>query len=401
MAKHKKRTRRNSRDAPVMQQRSVMLVSEEGWNLLCQDGYRPIAECAEVKMCINAYARAVATMTIHLLKNVSDGNVRVHNALSRKVDIAPAPYMGRANMMYMIVRQMMSNGNALVYPEYRDGELKWLWPLKPSRTQIIDGEDDYTVLSSGRTLRSDEVLNYVFNPDPDRPWRGQGVTVDVADMVKAIRQADTTRSNILASPTPSIIVKVTDFAPEFQQSDGQEKLSEKYAKQSRNGKPWFIPAEAIDVTTVAPLNLNDLAIKDNLELDKRAVAAMIGIPAYMVGVGAYNEQEHNNFVSTKLPFVSQIIDQENTSKLLMDGDMFFRLSKRSLMAYSIKDLVSLGKEMVDRQAMYRNEWRDLLDFPPDEAMNELLALENYIPANRLGDQKKLIQQKEVEEDGEQ
>ena len=51
--------------------------------------------------------------------------------------------------------------------------------------------------------------------------------------------------------------------------------------------------------------------------------------------------------------------------------------------------MSAGKELVDRMAMRRNEWRDWLGLSPDEDMEELLALENYIPADRLGDQKKL------------
>ena len=116
---------------------------------------------------------------------------------------------------------------------------------------------------------------------------------------------------------------------------------------------------------------------------------MLGIPAYMVGVGDYNEQEYNNFVATKLPFITQIIEQELTEKLLLSRDLYFRMNKRSLMSYALADLTTLGKEMTDRMAMRRNEWRELLGFPPDDEMDELLALENYIPADRLGDQKKL------------
>ena len=52
-------------------------------------------------------------------------------------------------------------------------------------------------------------------------------------------------------------------------------------------------------------------------------------------------------------------------------------------------MVSAGAEMVDRMAMRRNEWRYCAGLPPDADMDELLALENYIPADRLGDQSKL------------
>ncbi len=389
MAKHKKRSRPTSRDRPTMDQRSVMLCSRDAWTVLCSDGYKPLTECAEVRMCINAYARAVATMTIHLMQNVENGDVRVKNELSRKVDINPAPYMGRTNLMYMCVRQMMEQGNMILYPEVQRQYLEWLRPLPPSKRQLEEDGDGYKVLYNGKTLYPDEVVNLVYNPDPEHPWKGQGITVDVRDMVKMIRQANSTRTSLLESPAPPIIVKVTDLAADFQAENGQDLLAAKYAKNVKSGKPWFIPGEAMDVTTVKPLSLNDLAIKDNLELDKKAVAAMLGIPSFMVGVGAYNEVEYNNFVATKLPFVTQIIEQELTEKLLLSPDLYFRFNKRSLMSYAIKDLTSLGQAMTDRMAMRRNEWRELMGFPPDDEMDELLALENYIPADRLADQKKL------------
>ena len=58
--------------------------------------------------------------------------------------------------------------------------------------------------------------------------------------------------------------------------------------------------------------------------------------------------------------------------------------------YALSDIINAGKEMVDRQAMRRNEWRDWLNMPPDADMEELIALENYILASMLGQQKKLI-----------
>lgn len=394
MAKAKRRRQvRNSRDAPktapVQQKRSIMLCSKEAWHEMCLDGYKPVSQCPEVQMCINAYARSVAMMTIHLMTNTKDGDVRIRNELSRKVDISPAPYMGRTNLMYMLVRQMMGSGNAVIYPEVRGGYLEWLRPLPPSRHQLEENGDGYIVRYDGRPLMPDEIVNLVYNPDPERPWKGMGVTVEVQEMVGCIRQANTTRNALLESPAPSLIVKVDGLIEDLASLDGHEQLAERHLRNAESGKPWIIPAEAYEVQQIKPLSINDLAIRDNLELDKRAVAAMLGIPANMVGVGAYNEQEHNMFVSTKLPFITQIIEQELTAKLLLSHDMFFRFNKRSLMAYSISDLSNVGAAMVDRMAMDRNEWRDWMGLPPDERMRELLALENFIPADKLGDQKKL------------
>ena len=52
-------------------------------------------------------------------------------------------------------------------------------------------------------------------------------------------------------------------------------------------------------------------------------------------------------------------------------------------------MATVGATLVDHMAMRRNEWRDWIGLPPDADMEELLALENYIPQDRLGDQKKL------------
>jgi len=393
MAKRKNRKRRNSRDAPktapVKQKRSFMLCSEEAWHELCIDGYKPVSKCSEVQMCINAYARSVAMMTIHLMQNVKNGDVRVKNELSRKVDINPAPNVGRTNLMYMLVRQMMAEGNAVLYPEVRSGYLEWLHPLPPSQYQLVEDGSSYIVRYNGKTLRPNEVINLVYNPDPEKPWKGMGVTVDVQEMVKCIRQANATKNALMESPAPSVIVKVDGLVEDLASPEGHDEMAQQYLSNARSGKPWMIPAEAMEVTTVKPLSINDLAIKDNLELDKRAVAAMLGIPAFKVGVGAYNEQEHNMFVATQLPFVTEIIEQELTAKLLISKEMYFRFNKRSLMAYALKDLASMGQVMTDRLALRRNEWRELMGFPPDDDMDELIALENYIPADRLGDQKKL------------
>ena len=121
----------------------------------------------------------------------------------------------------------------------------------------------------------------------------------------------------------------------------------------------------------------------------RKIAAVCGVPAFRLGLGTYNGDEQANFVNTKIMHVAHAIQQELTRKLLYSEDMYFRFNPRSLYNYRLPDLISAGGQMVDRMALRRNEWRDWAGLPPDEEMDELLALENYIPATRLGDQKKL------------
>ena len=150
-----------------------------------------------------------------------------------------------------------------------------------------------------------------------------------------------------------------------------------------------IPAEAFAVEQVKPLTLADLAIKDNLELDKRSVAAIFGVPPFMIGIGEYQQDAYQHFLTTRVMAVAKEIEQVLTAGLLWSDDLYWSLNPRSLYNYALSDMINVGKEMVDRAAMRRNEWRDWMGMSPDPDMDELFLLENYLPTKMLGKQKKL------------
>ena len=72
-------------------------------------------------------------MTIHLMENREDGDVRIKNELSRKIDINPNSYTTREQFIHWIVRTLYleGNGNAVVYPDTRAGILRDLNPIPP------------------------------------------------------------------------------------------------------------------------------------------------------------------------------------------------------------------------------------------------------------------------------
>lgn len=409
---NKRKRARYGRDAPLTRGEAVetkaagavfTLADPETWNILCGDGYKPITQCPEVQICVNIYADLIASMTLRLMRNTPTGDVREKNQLSRLLDISPNRYMTHMTFFQVLVRALMENGNQVTFPRYRDGYLEELIPLRPSEVSLLaDGHDDYMIGYQGRRLRPDEVLHFRLNPDTNEPWRGQGYAVSLRDVVRSIRQANATRKALQESPAPSIIVKVDGLSEEFRSKEGREKLAEMYADADRKGLPWFIPSEMFSVEQVKPLTLADLAIKDSLELDKRAVAAIFGIPPFLVGVGDFKLEEYQHFVTTRLMAVARVIEQEMTRGILYSPDLYLSFNPRSLYNYSLTELVNVGKELIDRMAMRRNELRDWLGLPPDEEMDELLALENYIPVDRLGDQKKLLGggEKDGEEDHE-
>lgn len=377
------------RDAP----RAVGIVAQTDWDLLFAGGYVPLYSCPEVAMCVDAIADLVSNMTLRLMRNTDTGDVRVVNGLSRAIDIMPNAYQNRKAFVYNIVSTLLTvgNGNCVVVPRFdADGNLLSLMPARPSSVMFDDLPDGGYQIRVGQTVYSpDEILHFAINPDPERPWIGRGRSVSLSSIVDCINQANATKTALQKSPAPSIVMKVDGLTEDLSTRDGRQKMIDRFVDSNDRGVPWIIPAETMELQQIKPLTVSDLAIKENLELDIKRIAGIYRVPAFMVGVGNFNRDEYDNFITTTVMSIAQVIEQELTRKLLYSPDYHITFNPRSLHSYSITELVSAGKELVDRMAMRRNEWRDWLGLSPDEDMEELLALENYIPADRLGDQKKL------------
>lgn len=392
----KRRKMSQTRDAPAQQRSSVggvMVCDAAGWAELIGCGYRPLMSCPEVQIAIGVYADLIANMTIHQLKNGEIGDERIRDGLSAKLDIAPNRWMTHQGFMSTIVRVAMSTGNQVTLPIYTaEGLLDDLVPLPPSRVSFIDQPGGGYVIRCGeRTFEPDEVLHFPINPDPERPWVGRGFEALLGDVVKGIRQANATKQALMEKPMPSIIVRVDSYNEELKSAASRDQFLERFVLSEKNGRPWVLPAESFEVQQVKPASIADLAIDKNLELDKRTVAAIFGMPSFLLGVGDFDAEAYDWFVATKVMAVARVIEQELTKKLLYAPDRYFRLNSRSLLNYNLKQVVEMGGQLLDRLTISRNELRDWIGMAPREDMEELLALENYIPATKLGDQKKLMQ----------
>lgn len=392
MSKKNKRSRPAPRAEPA-QKRSIALVTQNKWETLECLGYTSLAQNPEICTAVDTIARLIASMTIHLMENTDDGDVRVKNELSRKVDINPNNNMTRSNFIHWIVKTLMleGSGNAVVWPEYKRGILRDLKPVPPAFTAFVPvGLWDYRVVIAGTEYAPDRILHFVLNPGNYYPWKGDGYHVALADVANNLKQASATEKGFMSSKwKPSIIVKVDSLTDEFSNKEGRAKLLADYIESNEAGEPWLIPADQFSVEQVRPLTLSDLALADFVQLDKRTVAAILGVPPFVLGIGDFQRDAWNNFINSTIMPIAKSIEQEMTKKLLYDPAWFFRFNPWSLYNYSITEMVSAGAEMVDRMALRRNEWRGWVNMPPDPDMNDLLALENYVPADKLGDQNKL------------
>lgn len=95
-----------------------------------------MAHNPEIAAGVDTIARLIGSMTIQLMENQPDGDVRVKNELSRKIDIEPNSYTTREQFIHWIVRTLYleGNGNAVVWPNTRAGIIRDLNPI-PRRSR--------------------------------------------------------------------------------------------------------------------------------------------------------------------------------------------------------------------------------------------------------------------------
>ena len=387
---------RNERSAGTEAPRSLIWYTDaSGFSDLTCQGYVSLAQSPEIVTAVNTIARLIGSMTIYLMRNLPEGgDVRVFNEISRVVDIEPCRTMNRSNFVQWIVRTLYleGRGNTVVWPKTEGGVIRELVPIPAAFAAFLPAGlfDGYRIAINGASYNPESLLHFVLNPSSYYPWLGEGYTLSLTDVANTLKQAAATAKGFMQSKwKPSLIVKVDALANEFSSKAGRRKLLEDYVEGTTAGEPWLIPAEGFDIKDVKPLSLSDLALADFVELDKKTVARILGVPSFVLGVGDFQREEWNNFISTTVMPLCQIIEQELTRKLLLDPGFHFKFNSRSLYNYDLKDLANVADNQYVRGIMTGNEVRDWIGLSPKEGLDELIILENFIPRGMIGDQSKL------------
>lgn len=393
------KARTKSRDTPQQKRTAggiAFLLTDVAHDMLCVPGYTSLDRCPEIMTAAWKIAQIIGSITIHLMQNTEDGDIRITNELSRRIDIEPNAYMNRAELMQFVVMTMLvyGDGNAIVLPRTSDGYLGSLEPIPAGNVTYTANPVGYgyTVSVNGKVFDPSEVLHFRYLPDKYYPWKGMGLRVSLRDIANGLKQGRATTNAFMSSEyKPSIIVKVDAMTEEFASPEGRQKLLDSYVKSGKAGEPWMIPAEQFDVEQVKPLTLSDLAIDATMQLSKKTVASIMGVPAFLLGVGTYSKAEWNNFVQSTIRPIVISMQQELTRKLIISPGWYLRFNWWSLMDWSAQEISSVLLAGADRGFINGNEWRDRLGLEPVEGLGEYKVLENYIPIDKSGDQLKLVQ----------
>lgn len=393
------------RDISPTQQRGIVFLDGSRWeDFIRGGGYVTMADCPEVQTAVGQVADLISSMTIYLMANTKNGDIRVVNELSKKVDIYPNKVMTRRTWMSAIVMNLMlyGKGNSIVRVHTErerlpDGGTRVLLgdlePIQADRVAFkeIDKGRNYIVSIDGHDYDpADNILHFVYKPNPHHLWLGQGVTASLKDVADNLKQEQKTTKAFMESKwKPSMIVKVDALTDEFSSPEGRGKLLNEYVKASSVGEPWLIPADQFSVEQVRPLSLTDLAIDKAIELDRRMVASIIGVPPFVLGVGSYNKDEWNAFINNTVRPIAQEIEQELTRKLLISEKMYWHFNISSLFSYDLQTMASVYSDLYTKGLVTGNEVRDKIGMSPKEELEDLIILENYIPADKIGDQNKL------------
>lgn len=370
-----------------------MYVSSDG---SVPEGYTRLIDSPEVAACINHYAAVISSATIYLMRHTDEGDKRVINALSRFIDIDPCPGIGtRQTLMAWIVAKLLGDGdgNAFVLPHFSGDSLSCLEPM-PGATAIgnADGRS-YVVQWKGRKYYPDEVMHFILFPDPDSPWKGRGLRLQAEKLAASLKQTGKLKDS-LSSPDykPPLIISV-DSDSDLSQKAKRDSFRDMYLDETGSGKPWILPAGLMKVDQIRPLSLTDLAVKDTVELDKKTIGSIYGMPLFLMGLGKFDADEYNTHVKIHIIPIVTGIEQQMTLKLLTSDQMYVRLNRRHLYNYDLNTLVRLELSMSDRGFVNGDEVRAAALMDP-AGLKDFRSLENYIPFDMADQQSKLTPQKE-------
>jgi len=136
-----------------------------GGDIRCA-GYTRLCDNPEIMTGCLRIAELIGSMTIYLMSNTDQGDVRIVNELSRAIDITPNGNMTRSQWMTAIVMNLLlyGNGNSIVVPHTYEGILRSMEPISASRVSfqpVGNSYREYRIRIDGTERDPESVMHFV------------------------------------------------------------------------------------------------------------------------------------------------------------------------------------------------------------------------------------------------
>lgn len=349
--------------------------------------YTSFSELPEIKTCIRIISDTLSNATIKLFENRENGDIRIKDGLAKKIDIAPFSSTIKKHFIYYIVENLIIYGNAYAIIELTNKE-QYVADLVPVPTNSVNRLNDGSYLIDNLKYSSDEILHFMINPKSTDIFKGTGYKVDIKKIADNIQSVNNIRNKYYKNEYfPNLVISVDGDDDIFTQS--KDKLDEMFFSATKGSKAIYVPSNLAQVNAIKPLSLNDLAVNDSVEIDKKTIANLFGVPTFLLGVGTFNQEEYNLFINVVISSFANAIEQELTKKILWSGQRYFKFDINKLYYTTYKERSEVGKLLYSAGLMTGNEVRNQLNLSPLNELNELLILENYIKVADVDKQKKL------------
>lgn len=157
-------------------------------------GYHSLDHDPTIATACKRFAGLVGLISWHLMNDTADGDVRIKNELSRKIDISPNSYMTRQQFYSAIAMDLLlyGDGNAIVLPHTNNGYLGDLEIIPPSRWSLVPDPLNptykYSVYIDGIPHDPRDLIHFAINPDKYYPWKGTSFRVAIKDVAENLHQ---------------------------------------------------------------------------------------------------------------------------------------------------------------------------------------------------------------------
>jgi len=386
------------RSEPKKDKNAAMVFSLADFDKYCETGYTKLENNADVQTCIKVIADLISSMTIMLMENTGRGDIRVKNGLSRKIDIDPYSLGTRKTLMFAAVRELLLTGNSILLPTTNGGYLDDLTPIPDAEYSFTTLDKGYEIRYKGEVFAHDEIIHFVNNPGRQNTWQGEPYKVYLKDVIDNLNTTQKVKKRFYTKDyKPNVMFYFNSDTDDFQGLEGRDELLKKWV-ETGEGKPYILPAELIEAKTIPAMSISDLAINDSVALDKKTICSIFGVPPFLLAIGgsrsgssSFDQREWNNFINRTILPICTGLAQELTRKLIYHERWYFTFNLKSIMAFDFEARVSAFFNGRKIGAVSPNEVRLVLGLEPidDPIMDKISILENYIPIEDIGNQKKL------------